>query len=178
MTSSWAAMSICLRIGRLCRQICSESHLLVWQPTKLNAGCCTWVKTAPCQTTRLEKHDWKAASRKGLSYTHFLFIKNFFNTVTENSNTQKVSVPDFCHRTFFCPVEENIQSIFLTVLFGQVHSLVQLSSTGAAISLKHRKLKIAEKWDSISKEKKIPLLSKILLFFIFDKVDWEKHRDL
>jgi len=92
------------------------------------------VETTPCRTTGLGKRGWKAASRKGLSYIHFLFIKNFFSTFTENSNTQKVSVPDSRHRTFFHLVEENTQSTSLTVLSGQVCALVQLSSTGAASS--------------------------------------------
>ena len=49
----------------------SDMHRLInqlsptaWQPTKPNAGCCTWVTTTPCSSIGLERVARKLPSRK------------------------------------------------------------------------------------------------------------------
>ena len=52
MTPSWVGVSICSRIGTLCRWICTDwidgPRPIVWCSTGPNAGSCTWVTTTPC----------------------------------------------------------------------------------------------------------------------------------
>jgi len=57
MTTSWVGVSICLRVGRLCRGIWTEwidgPRRTVWVSTRPNAGSCTLVTTTPCNATGL-----------------------------------------------------------------------------------------------------------------------------
>ena len=73
MTSSWAGVSIRLRVGRLCRGIWTGwiegLRPTVWGSTRPNAGSCTWFTANPCNTTGLGKNSWKAAHwKKTLGY--------------------------------------------------------------------------------------------------------------
>ena len=65
MIPSWAGVSICLRIGRHCRQIWTEwingLRPTVWVSTRPGAGSCTWITTTPRNATGLGRSVWKDA---------------------------------------------------------------------------------------------------------------------
>jgi len=66
MTPSWAGVSICSRVGMLCREIWTGSmgqDQLYEVHTRPSAGSCTSV-TTPCNATGLGKSGWKAAQWK------------------------------------------------------------------------------------------------------------------
>ena len=68
MTPSWAEVSICLRVGGLCRGIWTGwidgLRSIVWGSTTPNARSCTSVTTTRCHTTGLGKSSWKSDQRK------------------------------------------------------------------------------------------------------------------
>ena len=69
MTPSWVGVSICLRVGRLCRGIWTGwidgPRPTVWGSAVVpSARSCTWVATTPCNATGLGKSGWKAAWQK------------------------------------------------------------------------------------------------------------------
>ena len=69
MTRNWAGVSICSRVGRLCRGIWTGwidgPRPVVWSSTRLSAGSCTWVTTIPCNATGLGRVAGKLPSGKG-----------------------------------------------------------------------------------------------------------------
>ena len=68
MTLSWVGVSICWRVGRLCREIWTGwiegPRPIIWGSRRSNAESCTWVTTTPCNSTGLGRSGWKAAWRK------------------------------------------------------------------------------------------------------------------
>ena len=68
MTPSWVGVSICSRVGRLCRGIWTDwidgLRTAVWGSTKPNAESYTLVTTTPCNSTGSGRSGWKAAQRK------------------------------------------------------------------------------------------------------------------
>jgi len=69
MTPSWAAVLICLRVGRLCRGIWTDwingPRPTVWGSIRPSAGSCTWVTTTPCNAAGLRRNLGKLPRGKG-----------------------------------------------------------------------------------------------------------------
>ena len=70
MTPTWVGMSICLRVGRVCRGIWTDwidgPRPTGWVSTRPNARSCTWVTTTPCNAAGLGRSVYLCEARKAL----------------------------------------------------------------------------------------------------------------
>ncbi|CAM9951979.1 unnamed protein product, partial [Bubo scandiacus] len=68
-TPSWVGVLICLRVGRLCREIWTGwsdgLRPTVGVSIRPNAGCCTSATTTPSSSTGLGRSGWRAVSQRG-----------------------------------------------------------------------------------------------------------------